>query len=88
VGRPLSRWRVHARSIVAAQVLAEQDKPLDDARAEPSRRDRGSARWQLPADGGQALSTIARDAVDLFSGTFADRIRECAADCYLIFVDA
>ncbi|RKR91267.1 putative RNA-binding Zn ribbon-like protein [Micromonospora pisi] len=44
--------------------------------------------WQLPADGAQALSTIARDAVELFTGPHADRIRECSApDCYLIFVD-
>jgi predicted RNA-binding Zn ribbon-like protein len=34
------------------------------------------------------VSTIARDAVELFTGRFADRIRECGAhDCYLIFVD-
>ncbi|GAB3952125.1 hypothetical protein GCM10027614_55290 [Micromonospora vulcania] len=42
----------------------------------------------LPADGRQALASIARDAVELFSGPYADRIRECGADnCYLVFVD-
>ena len=36
----------------------------------------------------QALSTIARDAVDLFSSHLADRIRICAADdCGLLYVD-
>jgi len=36
-----------------------------------------------------ALSTVARDAVDLLSGPLADRVRECAApDCALLFVDA
>jgi predicted RNA-binding Zn ribbon-like protein len=35
-----------------------------------------------------ALSTIARDAIDLFSGPFATRVRECARpDCGLLFVD-
>ncbi|WP_454195076.1 CGNR zinc finger domain-containing protein [Nocardia sp. Marseille-Q1738] len=36
-----------------------------------------------------ALSTLARDAIDLFSGPLAARIRVCAAeDCGLLFVDA
>ncbi|MET7748221.1 ABATE domain-containing protein [Micromonospora sp. NPDC005367] len=48
----------------------------------------GSRRWSLPARGGQALATIARDAIDLFTGPHAGRIRECGAhNCYLVFVD-
>jgi predicted RNA-binding Zn ribbon-like protein len=36
-----------------------------------------------------ALATLARDAVDLFGGRLAARIRVCAAeDCGLLFVDA
>jgi len=36
-----------------------------------------------------ALSTIARDAIDLVSGPLASRVRECAAsDCALLFLDA
>jgi predicted RNA-binding Zn ribbon-like protein len=36
-----------------------------------------------------ALSTLARDAIDLLTGPFARRIRECARpDCSLLFVDA
>ncbi|TDC39759.1 zf-CGNR multi-domain protein [Micromonospora sp. 15K316] len=47
-----------------------------------------SSTWRLPASGAQVLSTIARDAVDLFSGELATRIRECGdPDCYLIFLD-
>ena len=35
-----------------------------------------------------ALATLARDAVDLFGGPLAGRIRMCAADdCGLLFVD-
>lgn len=37
----------------------------------------------------QALSTIARDAIDLYSSPLADRVRICEAeDCGLLFVDA
>ncbi|MEV6277771.1 CGNR zinc finger domain-containing protein [Nocardia sp. NPDC051832] len=36
-----------------------------------------------------ALSTLARDAIDLFTGPLADRIRICAGEnCGLLFVDA
>lgn len=36
----------------------------------------------------QALSTLVRDAIDLFSSPLAGRIRTCAAeDCGLLFVD-
>jgi predicted RNA-binding Zn ribbon-like protein len=35
-----------------------------------------------------ALSTIARDAIDLFAGPYAARVRQCAGDgCILLFVD-
>jgi len=36
---------------------------------------------------GQALSTIARDAVDLFDPANADRIRECNGDCGIVYLD-
>jgi predicted RNA-binding Zn ribbon-like protein len=42
-----------------------------------------------PATTQQALSTLARDAIDLFASPLAKRIRICAAeDCGLLFVDA
>ncbi|MZE79593.1 zf-CGNR multi-domain protein [Streptomyces sp. SID5475] len=44
--------------------------------------------WAAPVTGAQALSSIARDAVELLTGTDAGRIRECGAgDCPLVFVD-
>jgi predicted RNA-binding Zn ribbon-like protein len=44
--------------------------------------------WARPATVGQAVSTLARDAVDLFSGPRGERIKVCAADdCGLPFVD-
>lgn len=37
---------------------------------------------------GQALSTIARDAVDLFDRANAERIRECSGgDCSIVYLD-
>ncbi|MER6359373.1 ABATE domain-containing protein [Kitasatospora sp. NPDC001527] len=48
----------------------------------------GTAAPPLPGDGDQLASTVARDAIALFTGPSADRIRECAADnCFLLFVD-
>lgn len=44
--------------------------------------------WHSPATASSALSTIARDAIDLFSGEFRSRIRECEnPNCGLMFVD-
>lgn len=45
--------------------------------------------WHSPAaTGAMALSTIARDAIDLFSGELRSRIRTCEnPNCGLMFVD-
>ncbi len=48
----------------------------------------GTREWQLPATAEQVVSTVARDAIDLLTGPYADRIRECDAhNCQLVFVD-
>ncbi|QOV47704.1 CGNR zinc finger domain-containing protein [Streptomyces chromofuscus] len=48
----------------------------------------GTRVWAPGATGTALLSTVARDAIDLISGPYADRIRECGADdCFLLFVD-
>lgn len=45
--------------------------------------------WHSSVTATAALSTIARDAIDLFSGELRSRIRECAnPKCGLMFVDA
>lgn len=45
--------------------------------------------WLSPATATAALSLIARDAIDLFSGELRTRIRECEnPNCGLMFVDA
>jgi predicted RNA-binding Zn ribbon-like protein len=44
--------------------------------------------WKAPLTATAALSAVARDAIDLFSGELRDRIRECEnPKCSLIFVD-
>ncbi|MEU7793365.1 ABATE domain-containing protein [Micromonospora tulbaghiae] len=48
----------------------------------------GGRSWRTPLTGAQVVATFARDAVDLLTGPYAARIRECGAhDCQLVFVD-
>jgi predicted RNA-binding Zn ribbon-like protein len=48
-----------------------------------------TAGWGSPVRPTQALSTLAREMIDLLSGPLAERIRECASDtCALVFVDS
>ena len=45
--------------------------------------------WVPPVRATQALSTMAREMIELLSGPLAGRIRECAGDnCPLVFVDS
>jgi predicted RNA-binding Zn ribbon-like protein len=45
--------------------------------------------WRSPATASEALSLLARDAIDLFSGELRARIRACEnPNCGLMFVDA
>jgi predicted RNA-binding Zn ribbon-like protein len=48
----------------------------------------GGAAVRRPLTASQVLSLLARDAVDLFAGPLASRIRVCAApDCGLLYLD-
>ncbi|MFD5554854.1 CGNR zinc finger domain-containing protein [Streptomyces sp. NPDC127068] len=48
----------------------------------------GERGWAPGATAPHLLSTVARDAVELFTGPHAERVRECATDnCSLLFVD-
>ncbi|MFV2113303.1 CGNR zinc finger domain-containing protein [Micromonospora sp. LOL_025] len=68
--------------------LATLNRAAADVPLAPQLAPDGARAWALPATGGQPLASIARDAVDLFTGPYRDRIRECAThDCYLVFVD-
>ena len=47
-----------------------------------------AAGWAAPVRATQALSTLAREMIELLAGPFSGRIRECASsDCPLVFVD-
>jgi predicted RNA-binding Zn ribbon-like protein len=47
-----------------------------------------TAGWAPPVRAAQALSAMAREMIELLSGPFSGRIRECASDdCPLVFVD-
>lgn len=51
--------------------------------------DGATAGWAEPVRVTQALSTLAREMIELLSGPLAGRIRECAGDnCPLVFVDS
>ena len=43
--------------------------------------------WQAPMTAAQFAGTIARDAIELFSGPYAERVRQCDGHCELVFVD-
>ncbi|MDG4860227.1 CGNR zinc finger domain-containing protein [Streptomyces sp. T-3] len=79
--------RAHGRALNSADLnvvnASAAQAPLTARIAED-----GTRTWARGATGTQLLSTVARDAVDLFTGPFAHRIRECEAhNCALVFVD-
>lgn len=48
-----------------------------------------TADWAEPVRATQALSTLARETIELLTGPLSGRIRECASDnCPLVFVDS
>lgn len=83
----LAAARAHARPLDAEEVAvvnaAAAGPPLA-VRMTPD----GHREWMPGATAAGLLSTVARDAIDLFTGPYAHRIRECGAhDCYLLFAD-
>jgi predicted RNA-binding Zn ribbon-like protein len=76
-GRPLQPGHLDIVNAAAAE-------PPLVARLAPD----GTRVWAPGATATQLLSTVARDAIDLFTGPYADRIRECGGhNCALLFVD-
>ncbi|MFJ9741081.1 CGNR zinc finger domain-containing protein [Streptomyces sp. NPDC101166] len=83
----LTAARAHGRPLEPRHVDV-----LNQAAGEPPLISRltpdGTRVWAPGATGTALLSTVARDAIDLFTGPHADRIRVCDADdCHLLFVD-
>ncbi|MFJ5155098.1 CGNR zinc finger domain-containing protein [Streptomyces sp. NPDC088353] len=83
----LTADRAHGRPLQPDQVAAVNETAAGSplvSRLTPA----GTRVWAPGATGARLLSTVARDAIDLFTGPYADRVRECGAhDCYLLFVD-
>jgi predicted RNA-binding Zn ribbon-like protein len=78
------RGRAHAGDDIAVVNAAAAAAP-----PRPRMTLAGDGQTVTPVDVTQALSALARDAIELFTGPLAGRIRTCAAhDCELLFVDA
>jgi predicted RNA-binding Zn ribbon-like protein len=83
----------------AAQAIRQNEAaPLEDVETinrvasapdlPPQLLDSARWAWRSPTTAAAALSTIARDAIDLFSGELRFRIRQCEnPNCGLMFVD-
>jgi predicted RNA-binding Zn ribbon-like protein len=85
-------WGAAHAVIAHDQVTGRQRQAINDAAARepivPLLDADGAVTAKQPVTISQVLSTLARDAIDLFSGPLAARIRVCAAaDCGLLFVD-
>jgi predicted RNA-binding Zn ribbon-like protein len=82
-----------ARAAIDGRQASAADRAVINAAAAqppmvPVLDDQGRATTSGPVTVDQVLSTLARDAIDLFSGSLASRIRTCAADdCGMFFVD-
>ncbi|WP_082899840.1 CGNR zinc finger domain-containing protein [Rhodococcus phenolicus] len=82
-------WRSLNRCIDGHEPSGTDTTTLDDAAARPDIAPQfGTPGVVVPITGDRALSTLARDAVDLLTGPRAARVKRCAADdCALVFVD-
>ncbi|MFG2678311.1 CGNR zinc finger domain-containing protein [Streptomyces sp. NPDC048392] len=84
---PLTADQAHGRPLLPARldvVNAAAAQPPLVTRIEPD----GTRGWAPGATGPRLLSTVARDAIELFTGPYAGRVRECGAhNCRLLFVD-
>ena len=82
----------HARAAgrpLPAEAVATVNRAAAAAPLAPELAGDGSqVDWVPPVRAAQALSTLAREMIEVLSGPFGERIRECAGDnCPLVFVD-
>ncbi|MFJ2096441.1 CGNR zinc finger domain-containing protein [Streptomyces anulatus] len=85
-------WRLAEGHVEGVPPGPDDLATLNDAAAHPPLAARltagGDREWAPGGSGAGLLSTVARDAVELFTGAFAHRIRTCGAHgCRLLFVD-
>ena len=87
-------WRVAQASLQGETPAAANVETINRAAASPDlppqlTQDGSKQAWHSPATALGALSLLARDAIDLFSGELRSRIRTCEnPNCGLMFVDA
>jgi predicted RNA-binding Zn ribbon-like protein len=84
-----------ATALTTAGRPRRADETIINSAAEPAplvpQLRAAKVRWSLPAEsaGPALLSTVARDAIELFSGPYAGRIRACASsECGILFLDS
>jgi predicted RNA-binding Zn ribbon-like protein len=78
-----------ARRVLPAEAVATINRAATAAPLIPELTSGTAVRWVPPVRTAQALSTLAREMIDLLAGPLAGRIRECASDnCPLVFVDS
>jgi len=82
----------HARadhSPLPAEAVADINRAAAAVPLQPALAGDGTTmEWTPPVRAKQALSTLARQMIELLSGPLGGRIRECASDnCPLVFVD-
>ncbi|MEU6881935.1 ABATE domain-containing protein [Streptomyces sp. NPDC046712] len=83
----LAHARTHGRAY-APEELALVNEAAAPPPLVPLMTADGAHAWAPGATATALLSTVARDAVELFTGPHVDRIRECGSDnCALLFVD-
>ncbi|WSQ11130.1 CGNR zinc finger domain-containing protein [Streptomyces sp. NBC_01231] len=83
----LAADRAHGRPLQPSHLDAVNAAAVEPPLA-PRIAPDGTHAWASGATGTHLLSTVARDAIDLFTGPHADRVRECGSPtCCLLFVD-
>lgn len=81
--------RAAQRSLPAEAVAAINRAATAESLVPELAADGTTAGWAPPVRATQALSTLAREMIELLSGPLAGRIRECASDtCPMVFVDS
>jgi predicted RNA-binding Zn ribbon-like protein len=87
-------WRVAQANLQGETPAPADVEIINEAAARPDLppqlvREGSKQAWRSPATASEALSLLARDTIDLFSGELRSRIRECEnPTCRLMFVDA
>ncbi|WP_326598530.1 CGNR zinc finger domain-containing protein [Streptomyces sp. NBC_01803] len=85
-------WRLALARAEGAPVTPADLAVVNEAAARPalapSAGPDGERAWAGPLTGERLLATVARDAVELLTGPFRDRIRMCSGErCHLVYVD-